>query len=301
VTFSAIPKKKRRKRMAVIYIDGGWYGQNDGKISVYDHGLLYGDGLFEGIRIYSGKIFKLEAHLNRLFQGAGVLLINLPITRDDLQAMLEEGTRRFCEETRISDGYIRLIITRGVGDLGLDPRKCPTASVIAIFDTIELYPKKLYERGIPIITAATRRLESPVFDPRIKTLNYLNNIFAKQEAIQAGCMEAVLLNAGGYVTECTADNIFIVAKGVLKTPAPHVGILEGITRATVMELAAAAGSAVEEAVLTRFDLYTAEECFITGSGAELMPVTSVDGRTIGTGKPGPVTGRLTSAFRKLTA
>ncbi len=286
--------------MAVIYIDGGWYGQNDGKISVYDHGLLYGDGLFEGIRIYSGKIFKLEAHLDRLFQGAGVLLIDVPMPRKEVASMLEEGTHRFCEDSGLTNGYIRLIVTRGKGDLGLDPRKCPTASVIAIFDTIELYPKELYERGIPVITAATRRLESTVFDPRIKTLNYLNNIFAKQEAVRAGCLEAVMLNGAGYVTECTADNIFVVSGGVLKTPAPHLGILEGITRRTVLELAAAAGLQTEEAVLTRFDLYTADECFITGSGAELMPVTSIDGRSIGNGKPGPVTGRLTAAFRKLT-
>jgi branched-chain amino acid aminotransferase len=185
------------------------------------------------------------------------------------------------------------------GDLGLDPRKCPNASIISIFDTIQLYPRELYEKGIPLITAATRRVESSVFDPRIKSLNYLNNIIAKQEAIQAGCMEAVLLNAEGYVTECTADNIFIVAGGVLKTPAPHLGILEGITRRTVLELANQAGFPATEAVLTRFDLYTADECFITGSGAELMPVISVDGRTVGDGIPGPVTIRLTEAFRTL--
>ena len=285
--------------MAVIYIDGEWTGKEGAKISVYDHGLLYGDGLFEGIRIYNGKIFKLEEHLRRLFQGAGVLLLKVPMPREDVASMLEEGTRRFCDESGRTDGYIRLLVTRGAGDLGLDPRKCPEPSVIAIFDTIQLYPREMYERGIPVITAATRRLEGPVFDPRIKSLNYLNNIFAKQEAIQAGCMEAVLLNAAGYVTECTADNIFIVTEEVLKTPAPHLGILEGITRQTVLELAAAAGLQTEEAILTRFDLYTAEECFITGSGAELMPVTAVDGRSIGNGKPGPVTGRLTAAFRKL--
>ena len=285
--------------MAVIYIDGEWCGKTEGKISVYDHGLLYGDGLFEGIRIYNKKIFKLDAHLHRLLQGAGVLLIDVPMSGEELQAMLEEGVKRFCSETGLADGYIRLIVTRGVGDLGLDPRKCPTASVIAIFDTIQLYPEEMYERGIPVITAAARRLESTVFDPRIKSLNYLNNIFAKQEAVQASCLEAVLLNGAGYLTECTADNIFIVTEEVLKTPAPHLGILEGITRQTVLELAAAAGLQTEEAILTRFDLYTADECFITGSGAELMPVTAVDGRIIGTGKPGPVTGRLTAAFRKL--
>lgn len=285
--------------MAVVHIDGKWFDKNDAKISVYDHGLLYGDGLFEGIRVYNGVIFKLEAHLDRLFQGAGVLLIGIPASRKELADMLLEGVRRFSDATGLKDGYIRLVITRGQGDLGLDPRKCPKPSIISIFDTIQLYPRELYEKGIPVITAATRRVESSVFDPRIKSLNYLNNIIAKQEAIQAGCMEAVLLNAEGYVTECTADNFFIVAGGVLKTPAPHLGILEGITRRTVLELANEAGFPAAEAVLTRFDLYTADECFITGSGAELMPVISVDGRTVGEGIPGPVTIRLTEAFRAL--
>jgi branched-chain amino acid aminotransferase len=285
--------------MAVVYIDGGWFGKDDAKISVYDHGLLYGDGLFEGIRIYKGKIFKLEEHIDRLFQGAGVLLLEVPLTRAETADVLAEGVRRFTEQSGGKDGYIRLIVTRGKGDLGIDPAKCEKASVIAIFDTIQLYPREYYDKGIAVITASTRRLESSVFDPRVKSLNYLNNIFAKQEAKLAGCMEAVLLNREGYVTECTADNIFIVKNGVLKTPAAYLGILEGITRRTVLELARGAGTPTEEAVLTRFDLYTADECFITGSGAELMPVVSVDGRTIGGGLPGPVAKQLTEAFRRL--
>jgi branched-chain amino acid aminotransferase len=287
--------------MAVIYIDGSWHEKEDAKLSVYDHGLLYGDGLFEGIRIYNGKIFKLEAHLDRLLQGAGVLLLDIPMSRDQLSAMLLEGVRRFCEQTGLQDGYIRLVVTRGIGDLGLDPQKCPKASVISIFDTIQLYPQEYYKKGISIITAATRRLESSIFDPRVKSLNYLNNIIAKQEAIQAGCMEAVLLNSQGYVAECTADNIFIVKEGTLKTPAPHLGILRGITRDTVLELASVTGISTEETTLTRFDLYTADECFITGSGAELMPIVEIDGRRIGTGKPGPVTDGLTAAFREMIA
>mgnify|MGYP006278059095 FL=1 len=312
--------------MAAVYIDGEWFGKDDAKISVYDHGLLYGDGLFEGIRIYNGKIFKLEEHIDRLFQGAGVLLLEVPLSREETVDMLAEGVRRFTEQTGLKDGYIRLIVTRGKGDLGIDPEKCSKASVISIFDTIQLYPREYYDKGIAVITASTRRIESSVFDPRVKSLNYLNNIFAKQEAKLAGCMEAVLLNREGYVTECTADNIFIVTDGVLKTPAPYLGILEGITRRTVLELAreisapahpksgpgdgteeaavpktaaAASGIPTEEAVLTRFDLYTADECFITGSGAELMPVVSVDGRIIGGGRPGPVTKELAEAFRRL--
>lgn len=354
--------------MAAVYIDGEWFGKDDAKISVYDHGLLYGDGLFEGIRIYNGKIFKLEEHIDRLFQGAGVLLLEVPLSREETVDMLAEGVRRFTEQAGLKDGYIRLIVTRGKGDFGIDPEKCEKASVISIFDTIQLYPREYYDKGIAVITASTRRLESSVFDPRVKSLNYLNNIFAKQEAKLAGCMEAVLLNREGYVTECTADNIFIVTDGVLKTPAPHLGILEGITRRTVLDLArevsrpaapktaapahpksgpgdgtgeaatalgspegggggkaagavpktgavaganeaggtsgvkapaAATGIPAEETVLTRFDLYTADECFITGSGAELMPVVSVDGRIIGGGRPGPVTKELTEAFRRL--
>lgn len=281
--------------MASVYIDGEWYPKEKAKISVYDHGLLYGDGLFEGIRIYAGRIFKLKEHLDRLWNGARAIGLEIPMTREVMAALLEEGVRR---ENR-PEGYIRLVVTRGVGDLGINPKLCPRPSVIVIVDDIQLYPREHYEKGIPVVTAATRRLQGDVFDPRIKSLNYLNNVLAKMEAQLAGCLEAVLLNRDGYVAECTGDNLFIVAGGVLKTPAPWLGLLEGITRNTVMELAAAEGIPAEETTLTRFDLYTADECFLTGSGAEMIPVTAVDGRTVGCGVPGPVTGRLTDAFRKL--
>ena len=292
--------------MATIFIDGSWTDEQEAKISVYDHGLLYGDGLFEGIRIYNGKIFKLEEHLRRLFEGAKAIMLTIPHTENELADILITGASKLVEEQAGGDGYIRLIVTRGVGDLGLDPRKCARPSVIAIIDSIELYPQELYESGIPIITASSRRVESSVFDPRIKSLNYLNNILAKQEAILAGCLEAVMLNHDGYLTECTGDNIFLVKDGTLKTPASHLGILEGITRNTILELARENGIPAEETMLTRFDLYTADECFLSGSGAEMMPVTSVDGRTVGGqktggGKPGPITERLLEAFRAFIA
>ena len=285
--------------MAVVFIDGEWFDRDNGKVSVYDHGLLYGDGLFEGIRVYNGVVFRIDEHIDRLFEGAGVILLEVPLNRGGIKEMLLEGVRRFTEQTGLSDGYIRLIATRGSGDLGIDPGKCARGTVIAIFDTIELYSNESYAKGISIITAATRRLESSVFDPRVKSLNYLNNILAKLEARQAGCIEAVMLNHDGYVTECTADNIFIVCRGVLKTPAPYLGLLNGITRQAVLDLAEEIKTASEEALLTRFDLYTADECFLTGSGAELMPVVSIDGRHIGNGRPGPVTRQLASAFRRM--
>lgn len=287
--------------MAVCFIDGVWRGKEEAKVSVYDHGLLYGDGIFEGMRIYNGKIFKLKEHLNRLFDGAKALLLSIPYSRDELSGILHTGTSKLITEMDRVDGYIRLLVTRGVGDLGLDPRKCAKPSVIAIFDSIELYPPEFYEKGIPIVTAASRRLETTIFDPRIKSLNYLNNILAKQEAILAGCLEAVMLNHDGYVTECTGDNIFLVRDGILKTPCSHLGILEGITRNTIIELASSIGVPVQEAFLTRFDLYTADECFLSGSGAEIIPVISVDGRRIGAGRPGNITGSLIEAFRALVA
>jgi branched-chain amino acid aminotransferase len=281
--------------MALVYIDGGWYSKKEAKISVYDHGLLYGDGLFEGIRIYAGKIFKLQEHLDRLYAGAKAISLEIPLKPGELAGLLEEGVRR--EGKR--EGYIRLVVTRGVGDLGINPRLCPRPTVIIITDDIQLYPREHYEKGIAIVTAPTRRIQGDIFDPRIKSLNYLNNVMAKIEAQLAGCLEAVLLNREGYVSECTGDNIFIVTKGVLKTPAPWLGLLEGITRNTVLELAVREGIPVQETTLTRFDLFTADECFLTGSGAEMIPVTKVDGRTVGSGAPGPVTARLTEAFKRL--
>ncbi len=280
--------------MAVIWIDGGWRAKEDARISVYDHGLLYGDGLFEGLRWYSGKIFRLESHLDRLWDGARAIALAIPLSRGEIAAMLAEGVKR----AGTADGYIRLVVTRGAGDLGINPALCPTPTVIAIFDDIRLYPRECYERGIAVVTASSRRLQGDVFDPRIKSLNYLNNVLAKLEAQVAGCMEAVFLNREGYVTECTGDNIFIVKNGALKTPASWLGLLEGVTRNAILEIARSTFDRVEETTMTKFDLYTADECFLTGSGAEVIPVTKIDGRPVGTGEPGPMTERLRTEFAR---
>lgn len=278
-----------------VYIDGKWYGKDEAKISVYDHGLLYGDGLFEGIRIYGGKIFKLKEHIHRLCEGARAIRLDLRLSPKEIRDTVEEAVRR----NERTEGYIRLLATRGKGPLGISPFTCPASSLVIIVEDIQLYPAELYARGIPIITAATRRLSGRVFDPRIKSLNYLNNIMAKIEAVDAGCQEAVMLNEEGYVCECTGDNIFIVKSGKLLTPASWHGLLEGITRNTILELAGSQGIEAEETTLTRFDLYTADECFLTGSGAELIPVISVDKRDVGDGCPGPVTLRLKESFTHL--
>lgn len=278
-----------------IFIDGEWYGRDEAKISVFDHGLLYGDGLFEGIRIYGGKIFKLKEHIERLFQGARAIRLDLKMSPEEMTALVVEAVRRNKRE----EGYIRLLATRGRGPLGISPFICPESSLVIIVDDIQLYPEEMYSRGIPVITAATRRLSGRIFDPRIKSLNYLNNIMAKIEAVDAGCPEAVMLNDEGYVCECTGDNIFIIRNGELLTPASWHGLLEGITRNTILELAEKEGIRSRETSLTRFDLYTADECFLTGSGAELIPVTSVDKRELGSGRPGPLTLRLKEAFTRL--
>ncbi|MDC7219573.1 MAG: branched-chain-amino-acid transaminase [Spirochaetales bacterium] len=280
--------------MAIININGEWCDKEEAKISVYDHGLLYGDGLFEGIRIYGGKIFKLEAHLERLSEGARAIMLTLPSSLEEIGALLEEGVRRYGQD----EGYIRLVVTRGTGSLGISPDSCEKATLVMIIDEIQLYPREFYEEGIKVVTAASRRLTGDIFDPRIKSLNYLNNVLAKLEAKQAGCLEAVMLNREGYVCECTGDNIFVVKKGVLLTPPSHLGMLEGITRNTMIELARTGEIPFEEKVMTRFDLYTADECFLTGSGAEVIPVVSVDGRTIGTGRPGELTQKMRELFRK---
>ena len=278
-----------------FYLNGRFVAREEAVVSVYDHGLLYGDGIFEGIRIYAGKIFRLAEHIRRFYDSAKSILLELPIEPDALEEALQEGVKRYGKD----EGYIRLVATRGPGDLGLDPAKCAAPTLFFIIDTISLYPEKFYREGIPVVTASSRRLPADGLDPRVKTLNYLNNIMAKVEAKQAGCIEAVMLNNRGEVAECTADNIFMVRDGILATPAPHCGILQGITRQTVLELAAAEGIAARETVLTRFDLYTADECFMTGSGAEIVPVVRIDGRTIGSGLPGEVTEKLRMAFKKL--
>jgi branched-chain amino acid aminotransferase len=279
-----------------IFIDGRYYGEKSAKISVFDHGLLYGDGVFEGIRAYHGRVFKLKEHIDRLFQSAKAILLNIPMTHAELM----RATVETCRRNRIRDGYIRLVVTRGPGGLGLDPRRCPKPSVIIIADRIQVYPPSLYQRGLDIVTVPTVRNLHSAVNPAIKSLNYLNNILAKIEANNAGVEEAIMLNAEGFVAECTADNVFIVRKGELFTPPLSAGALYGITRATVIELARAAGYAVSEPNLTRYDLFNADECFLTGTGAELIPVVKIDGRVVGRGKPGPVTRELVGRYHALT-
>jgi len=279
-----------------IYISGKYYDKADAKISVYDHGLLYGDGVFEGMRSYGGKVFRLEQHLDRLWDSAKGIWLEIPISKADMAKVVKDTLAT----NGIKDGYIRLIVTRGVGALGLDPNKCSDPQVICITDHIALYPKEMYENGLTIITASTIRNHSAALSPRIKSLNYLNNIMAKIEGLQAGCVEALMLNAKGEVAECTADNIFLIRKGKLITPPIDAGILEGITRDAVIELARAARIEVQEIACTKHDVYIADECFITGSAAEIIPVIKVDSRTIGSGKPGPVTLDLTKRFHQLT-
>jgi len=287
----------KTEEQPVIWIDGEWKTKETASVSVYDHGLLYGDGIFEGMRIYNGKIFHLDAHLDRLEDSAKALLLQLPNSRGEIASMLVEAVSR----SKRQSGYIRLVVTRGVGTLGLDPNRCPKATLFAIVDGIQLYPAELYATGIPVVTASTRRTPRSSAEARVKSLNYLNNILAKIEAQRAGCLEALMLNTEGLVAECTADNVFVVKNGVLKTPAAIHGALEGITRGVVLEQAAKLGIPSAETALALFDVYTADEAFMTGSGAEVMPITNVDGRTIGDGKPGPTTLRLLEAFRRETS
>ena len=279
-----------------IFIDGKYYSERDAKVSVFDHGLLYGDGVFEGIRAYHGRVFKLKEHIDRLFYSAKAILLELPMSH----AALVKATVETCRANKLRDGYIRLVVTRGIGTLGLNPRTCKKPSVIIIADKIQLYPPEFYQRGLDIITVPTVRNLHSALNPAIKSLNYLNNILAKIEANNAGVEEAVMLNAEGFVAECTGDNLFIVKNRALSTPPLSAGALYGITRQTVIELAEEAGLKVSEPNLTRYDLFNADECFLTGTGAELIPVVKIDGRVIGTGKPGPITRRLEEDYHALT-
>jgi len=279
-----------------IFIDGKYYDERDAKISVFDHGLLYGDGIFEGIRAYHGRVFKLREHIDRLFYSAKAILLDMPMS----PAQIMRAVLDTCRRNKLRDGYIRLVVTRGIGSLGLNPRSCKRSSVIVIADKIQLYPPALYRRGLDIITVPTARNLHSALNPAIKSLNYLNNILAKIEANQGGCEEAVMLNAEGFVAECTGDNVFIVKNGALATPPLSAGALYGITRQTVIELAEEAGLKVSEPNLTRYDLFCADECFLTGTGAEIVPVVKIDGRIIGTGKPGPVTRQLEDEYHALT-
>ena len=279
-----------------IYLNGKLVEAPEARISVFDHGLLYGDGVFEGIRSYDGLVFKLQEHVDRLFESAHTILLRIPHRKEQVVRAVVETLRA----NRLKDAYIRLVVTRGPGDLGLDPRKCRQPTVFVIADKIVLYPERVYREGMEIVTVPTPRNLPEALNPQIKSLNYLNNILAKIEATNAGVEEAIMLSAHGYVAECTGDNIFIVRDGILRPPPVHAGILKGITRGCVIELAGKARRPVREEMMTRHDLYNAEECFLTGTAAEIAPIVKIDGRVIGTGKPGPVTLRLMRDFRKLT-
>jgi len=279
-----------------VFIDGRYYAERDAKVSVFDHGLLYGDGIFEGIRAYNGRVFKLDEHIDRLFCSAKALLLRIPLSRKAMRNAVVET----CRINRLRDGYVRLLVTRGPGTLGLNPQRCKKPSVIIIAGKIQLYPKSYYEKGLDIITVPTVRNLHSALNPAIKSLNYLNNILAKIEASNAGCEEAVMLNSEGFVAECTGDNLFILKAGQLITPPLYAGALYGITRATVMDLARDARLPVLESNLTRYDLFNADECFLTGTGAELVPVVKIDGRGIGTGRPGRITRKLEAAYHALT-
>jgi len=277
-----------------VYIDGKFYPKAEAKISVFDHGFLYGDGIFEGIRLYKGCVFRLDEHLERLEMSAKALCLNMPWTRKEISDIVCESCRR----NKLTDGYIRLVVSRGFGDLGLSPKNCPKPSIICIADSIKLYPEELYTTGMKIITAPTRRVSPAALPPMIKSLNYLNNILAKMEAQQHGFHECLMLNEQGYVSECTGDNVFLIHKGKLITPASHAGALVGITRQVAIEVAQALNIPVVETNITRYDVWNADECFLTGTAAEVIPVIEVDARTIGTGKPGPLTAKILTEFRK---
>jgi len=279
-----------------VFIDGKFYDEANAKISVFDHGLLYGDGIFEGIRAYNGRVFKLKEHIDRLFCSAKAILLTIPLTHAEVCRAVVDT----CRENNIRDGYVRLVITRGVGTLGLNPNKCKLASVIVIAGTIQLYPEEMYANGMAIVTVPTVRNLHSAVNPAIKSLNYLNNILAKIEANNAGVEEAIMLNSEGYVAECTGDNIFILKDGKMFTPPLSAGALYGITRAAVVHLARQQGIEVTEPNLTRYDIFNADECFLTGTAAEIIPVTKVDGRIIGDGKPGATTHKLITAYRSLT-
>lgn len=279
-----------------IYVDGDYVAPEDAKISVFDHGLLYGDGVFEGIRVYNKKVFLFQEHLDRLYDSAKAIMLTLPMTKDEMREMILECCRR----NKLENGYIRLVVTRGKGDLGLGPERCPHPTVICIAANIALYPEECYQRGLRIMTAATQQMNTAALSPAIKSLNYLNNIMAKVDGQLHGAEEAVMLNAEGYVAECSGDNIFVIKKGRILTPPIAAGALDGITRGCAMKLCDTMGNSVKEVQLQRYDLFVADEIFLTGTGAEIIPVVEVDKRVIGDGKPGPFTRDLISRFRDLT-
>ena len=279
-----------------IYLDGKLVEKEEAKISVFDHGLLYGDGVFEGIRAYHGRVFRLGEHLQRLFNSAKAISLNVGISVSQMENIVLKTLRA----NKLKDAYIRLVVTRGIGDLGLDPRKCPQPTVFCITDKIKLYPEEFYKEGLTIVTASTRKNIPEAVSPRIKSLNYLNSILAKMEATLQNAPEAIMLTKDGYVAECTGDNVFILKDNVLKTPPTYLGALEGVTRGVVMELAAKNRITCREEVFTRYDLFTADECFLTGTAAEVVPVSKIDGRLIGNGQPGKMTLKLIADFKALT-
>jgi len=279
-----------------VYVSGEYVLKDEAKISVFDHGFLYGDGVFEGIRAYQGRVFRLEEHLQRLWESAKAIALEIPLSREQLKEKIVETLRK----NELKDAYIRLVVSRGKGDLGLDPRKCPRSELVIITDKISIYPEELYEKGLEVIIVSTRRNIPSALNCRIKSLNYLNNILAKIEATRQGASEAIMLNKDGYVAECTGDNIFIVKEKILITPPVWMGVLKGITRDVVIELAQKEGIGVQEKIFTPFALYNSDECFLTGTAAEVIPVTRVDGKTIGKGIAGPITRKLIKKFRQLT-
>jgi branched-chain amino acid aminotransferase len=287
---------KAAAKKSVIYIDGKFCSEDQAKVSVFDHGLLYGDGIFEGIRFYNGRVFRLEEHLERLWDSARSICLQVPMSHRAMSEALLETIR----QNDLRDGYIRLIVTRGVGNLGLNPEQCKKPSVIIITAQIALYPEAVYKNGLSLVTCATRRTNPSALNPAVKSLNYLNNVMARIEANQAKADEGLMLNDEGNVAECTADNVFIVKRGQIFTPPINAGALRGITRAVVFEIAAETGIRVVEADITRHDVFVADEAFLTGTAAEIIPLVKADGRPIGTGKPGPITARMISRFREIT-
>ncbi|MEY2546757.1 MAG: branched-chain amino acid aminotransferase [Verrucomicrobiota bacterium] len=295
---SAVETKGRERaaKESRIYVDGEFFAEADAKVSVFDHGLLYGDGIFEGIRFYNGRVFRLEEHLERLWDSARSICLEIPMSIKEMSEALLETIR----QNDLRDGYIRLVVTRGVGNLGLNPAQCKKPSVIIIVARIALYPESLYTSGLTVVTVPSRRTNPASLNPAVKSLNYLNNVMARIEANLASADEALMLNDQGYVAECTADNVFIIKHGQVFTPPISAGALRGITRGVVFEIAAETGIKITETDITRHDVFVADECFLTGTAAELIPVIKADGRPIGTGKPGPITARMIQRFREIT-
>jgi len=290
------PRATTGVREAKIYIDGKFYSEANAKVSVFDHGLLYGDGIFEGIRFYDARVFRLEQHFERLWNSARSICLDIPMTRQEMTEALLETIR----QNHLRDGYIRLVVTRGVGNLGLNPEQCKNPSVIIIVATIALYHEDFYRKGLSIVTVATRRSNPASLNPAVKSLNYLNNVMARIEANLASADEALMLNDAGNVAECTADNVFIITHGQIFTPPITAGALKGITRSVVFDIAGEFEIKVIEADFTRHDIFVADECFLTGTAAEIVPVIKADGRSIGNGKPGPITTRIIARFREMT-